>query len=308
MPLDPGLDWLKTMLSAGPSLSSGTVEQARTNLRVATVDLRDPSTKASVRSVEDTTYAAHEGPRPARVYRPHVEGPVPTVMFAHGGGYVLGDLDTHDPQARFICAEVGAVVVSIDYRLAPEHPFPSGHLDVVAGLRHVAAAVGELGGDPARLAVAGDSGGANLSAGAAVVARDEGIALAAQLLLYPSTDFTEEATYPSRVENAEGMLLSVDDMRWFRQHYLADPSDVRASLLHHPDLTGVAPAVVATAECDPLRDEGEAYAEALRAAGVPVVARRYDGLPHGFFGLGHVHPVSDKASREACADLKELLR
>jgi acetyl esterase len=307
VPLDPGLDWLVTLLGTGPALSAGTVEQARTNFRVATVDLRDPATKPAVREVEDTTYPGPDGPRPARVYRPFATGPVPTVLFAHGGGYVLGDIDTHDPQARLLCAEVGAVVVSVDYRLAPEHPFPAGHLDVGAALRHVVATVDDLGGDPTRVAVAGDSAGGNLAGGTAVVARDEGIALAAQLLIYPSTDFSEGAAYPSREENAEAFLLSVEDMLWFREHYLADPTDPRGSLLLHPDLAGVAPAIVVTAECDPLRDEGEAYADALRAAGVPVVSRRYAGLPHGFFGLGHVHPVSDKASREICTDLKELL-
>lgn len=307
MPLDPGLDWLVTMLASAPRLSQGTVEQARASMRVATVDLRDPATLPAVHEVEDTTYPGHDGPRAARVYRPFADGPVPTVLFAHGGGYVLGDLDTHDAQARLLCAETGAVVVSVDYRLAPEHPFPAGHLDVAAAVRHVAATVGELGGDPARLAVAGDSAGANLAGGAAVVARDEGIALAAQLLIYPSTDFTEATPYPSRVENAESFLLSVDDMLWFREQYLADGADPRASLVLQPDLTGLAPAIVVSAECDPLRDEAEAYAEALRAAGVPVLARRYDGLPHGFFALGHVHPVSDKAAREICADLKELL-
>ncbi|HUR51484.1 MAG TPA: alpha/beta hydrolase [Mycobacteriales bacterium] len=307
MPLDPDLGWLLTLLNSGPPLSSGTVEQARGNLRIATVDLRDPATKTPVREVQDTTYPAAEGQRAARLYRPFAEGPVPTVLFAHGGGYIMGDLDTHDDQARLLCSEVGAVVLSVDYRLAPEHPFPAGHLDVAAALRHVVATVDELGGDRARIGVAGDSAGGNLVAGAAVVARDEGLPLAGQLLLYPSTDF-RETERPSRVDFAEGYFLTADDMRWFRDQYNAVPDDPRASLLLHPDLRGVAPAVVATGECDPLRDEGEAYAEALRAAGVPVTARRYDGLIHGFFGLGHVHPASDKASRELCADIKELLR
>jgi acetyl esterase len=307
VPLDPGLDWLVTLLARAPRMSDGTIEQARASMRVGTVELRDPATLPAVRAVEDTTYPAHEGPRAARVYRPFVDGPVPTELVAHGGGYDMGDLDTHDAQARLLCAEVGAVVVSVDYRLAPEHPFPAGHLDVAAAVRHVAATVGELGGDATRVAVAGDSAGGNLAGGAAVVARDEGIALAAQLLIYPTTDFDPDAPYQSRVEHGEGFLLSAADMRWFRDQYLPDVADPRASLLRHPDLGGVAPAVVVTAECDPLRDEGEAYADALRAAGVPVRTRRYDGLPHGFFALGPVHPVSDKASREICADLKELL-
>ncbi len=308
MPLDPGLTWLLDLLNAAPALSAGTPVQARAHFRASTVDLRDPATLAPVRSVEDTTYPGAEGPLAARIYRPFADGPVPTVLFVHGGGFVIGDVDTHDDQARLLCSEVGAVVVSIDYRLAPEHPFPAAHLDTVAALRHVVATLADLGGDASRIAICGDSAGGNLSAGTAIAARDEGLPLAAQLLLYPVTDFTEvEDEHPSRVENAQGMFLTVDDMRWFADHYLPDPVDPRASVLAHPDLTGVAPAIVATAECDPLRDEGEAYAAALAAAGVAVRTRRYDGLIHGFFGLGHVHPASDKASRELCADLKELL-
>jgi acetyl esterase len=138
----------------------------------------------------------------------------------------MGDIDTHEDQARLICAEVGAVVFSIDYRLAPEFPFPAGHLDAVAALQHVFSIVDTLGGDPARIAVAGDSAGGNLSAGAAIAARDLGLTLKAQLLLYPSTDFTEY-DYPSRVEHAEGLLLNVDDMIWFREAYLPDAEDHR---------------------------------------------------------------------------------
>ena len=306
MPLDPDLAWVLEILNAGPALDAGTVHEARAHFRAGTVDLRDPATKADVRSVEDTTYPASEGLRPARVYRPFVDGPVPTILFVHGGGFVIGDIDTHDDQARLLCAEIGAVVVSVDYRLAPEHPFPAAPLDAAAALRHVVATVDALGGDATRIAVAGDSAGGNLSAGVALVARDEGLPLAAQLLLYPVTDMTE-TEHPSRLENADGFFLTVDDMLWFSTQYAADPADHRASVLLHPDLSGVAPAVVATAECDPLRDEGEAYAAALQRAGVPVVARRCAGLIHGFFGLGHVNPASDKASREICADLKELL-
>jgi acetyl esterase len=267
----------------------------------------DPATKAPVRSVEDTTYPGAEGPLRARVYRPELDGPVPTVLFVHGGGYVMGDVDTHDDQARMLCREVGAVVVSVDYRLAPEHPFPAGYLDVVSALRHVVGLATELGGDPARVAVAGDSAGGNLAAGAAIAARDEGLPLAAQLLLYPSTDLGGDSDHPSRTESAEGFFLTLEDMAWFHDQYAADATDPRASVLRHPDLTGVAPAVVATAEHDPLRDEGEAYAAALENAGVRVLSHRYDGLIHGFFGLGFVHDASHKASLQVCADLKELL-
>ncbi len=309
MPLDPQIAGVLSLMTDAPPLGSGTPATARAGFRLFAVDLRDPSTKADVASVEDATYPTPEGDRPCRVYRPAVAGAVPTVLFVHGGGFVIGDLDTHDDHARLICAEVGAVVVSIDYRLAPEHPFPAAYLDTVAALEHVVGSVEALGGDAARLAVAGDSAGGNLAAAAAIHARDAGLPLAAQLLLYPATDFTEDGDHPSRVANAEGYFLTAGDMAWFGEQYrgTADARDVRGSVLHHPDLTGVAPAVVATAEYDPLRDEGEAYAAALEKAGVPVVARRFDGLIHGFFGMTHVSAAADDAARSLCADLKELL-
>jgi acetyl esterase len=307
VPLDPQIAAILPLLAGAPPLGTGTPESARAGLRFITVDLRDESKLEPVESTTDVAYPTADGPRAARVYRPHAVGPTPTILFVHGGGYVMGDIDTHEDQARFLCNRVGAVVFSIDYRLAPEHPFPAGYLDTVAALRHVVDSVHELGGDPDQIAIAGDSAGGNLSAGAAIAARDEGLPLKAQLLLYPSTDFTESDAHPSREENAEGYFLTVEDLLWFREHYLADPADPRATLLAHPDLTGVAPAIVATAEYDPLRDEGEAYAAALEKAGTTVVARRFDGLIHGFFGLGHVSATAKQANERLCADLKELL-
>lgn len=308
MPLDPQIAAILPMLNGAPPLSAGTPESARAGMRLFTVDMRDPATVPPVLSTEDVTYPASVGDRAARIYRPDVAGPVPTVLFIHGGGYVIGDIDTHDDQARLICAEVGAVVYSIDYSLAPEDPFPAGPLDCVAALKHVAEIVDELGGDAARIAVAGDSAGGNLSAGVAIAARDLGITLKAQLLLYPSTDFNEDGDFPSRMENAESYYLTSADMLWFREHYQVVAGDTaRGSVLQHPDLTGLAPAVVATAEFDPLRDEGEAYATALDKAGVQVIVKRFDGLIHGFFGLSHISEGAKKANLEICADLKDLL-
>ena len=302
MPVAPDLEGLVALLArhARP-LSEVGVEQARANMRLLTVDLRDRSTLAPVRSVENTTL----GGRPARVYRPDVDGPVPTVVFFHGGGYVLGDLDTHDDHARLISAEVGAVVVAVDYRLAPEHPFPAGVEDAAAATAEAFTRIAELGGDATRVAVAGDSAGGNMAATAAVAARDRGLPLKAQLLIYPSTDFSE-AEHASRVEHADGHLLTAADMVWFREQYAVDLTDPRAQLLQ-TDLTGVAAAVVATAELDPLRDEGEAYGAALEKAGVEVRATRFPGLIHGFFGLGHVSATCRAATTQLCADLKELL-
>jgi acetyl esterase len=171
--------------------------------------------------------------------------------------------------------------------------------------------VAELGGDADRIAVAGDSAGGNLAAAVALAVRDTGPRLAAQLLLYPGVDFREDDDlHPSRVENGEGLFLTAEDMRWFRNHYLQDEAhtaDPRASVLLAPDLAGLPPAVVGTGEYDPLRDEGEAYAKALEEAGVKVVLRRYDGLIHGFFGMGTWSEASAAAATDLCEELRALL-
>jgi acetyl esterase len=277
-----------------------------------TYGVRDPATLAPVRSVDDNSIPGPAGDIPIRVYRPDVDGSVPTVVFFHGGGFVIGDLDTHDDHARLICHEVEAVVVSVDYRLAPEHPFPAGFEDCRAATRWVADHISELGGDAQRIAVAGDSAGGNLSAAVALTAtRDGGPQLAAQLLIYPGVDFRDDDTlHPSRTENGEGYFLTLEDMKWFHSQYLHDEahmSDPRASVLLAQDLSGLPPAVVGTGEYDPLRDEGEAYAKALEASGVKVVLRRYDGLIHGFFGMGTWSPASAAAAKDLCEEFRTLL-
>jgi len=311
VPLDPVIAYVLDLMSSNGAakMSAGTPEEAREGFRTMTVGLRDPATLAQVGEVVDRTLDGPAGLLPVRIYRPGTDGPHPTVLFIHGGGFVIGDLDTHDDHARLVCRDVDAVVVSVDYRLAPESPFPAGLEDCLAAYRWVVESAAELGGDPDRLAVAGDSAGGNLSAAVALAARDAGSPLAAQLLIYPGVDFAEDADHPSRVQNGEGYFLTAEDMQWFGQHYLQGTStmDPRASVLRAPDLGGVASAVVGTAEYDPLRDEGEAYADALEKAGVRVVRHRYDGLIHGFFGLGPVSPACAAAVAELCADLKALL-
>ena len=312
MPLDPATAAVLQMMADtnAPPMSNGTPEQARAGFRFMTVDLRDPAHLAQVGSIEDRTVPGGAGDVRARVYRPTTPGPHPTIVFFHGGGFVIGDIDTHDDHTRLLCRDVDAVVLSVDYRLAPETPFPGGYEDCLAATLWAVEHAEELGGDPTRVAVAGDSAGGNLSAAVTLGAREQGVGLAAQLLLYPAVDFIESEEHPSRVENAEGYFLTEADMRWFGDHYVPDPgrrSDPYASVLRHPDLTGLPPAVVGTAEYDPLRDEGEAYAAALDKAGVPVTVRRFDGLIHGFVGLGHVSPASAEAARVLCADLKALL-
>lgn len=315
MPLDPTVAAVLEMLanSGTPmSMVDGTPQQARDGFRTMTYGIRDPATLRPVRSVLDDTIPGPAADIPIRVYRPDVEGPVPTVMFFHGGGFVIGDLDTHDDHARLICHDVESVVVSVDYRLAPEHPFPAGFEDCLGATTWAAEHVSELGGDAGRVAVAGDSAGGNLAAAVSLAATRAGAPrLAAQLLLYPGVDFREDDTlHPSRVENGQGLFLTAEDMRWFRNHYLPDPvhvDDPRASVLLAPDLTGLPPAVVGTGEYDPLRDEGEAYAKALEAAGVKVVLRRYAGLIHGFFGMGTWSEASAAATKDLCEEFRALL-
>jgi acetyl esterase len=229
-------------------------------------------------------------------------------VWYHGGGFVIGDLESADRTCRKLAIGTGALVVSVDYRLAPEHPFPAGPDDCFAALRWIVDNAASLGGDSSRLAVGGDSAGGNLAAVVALQARDQGVALRHQLLVYPVTDCTMSST--SYDENAEGYLLTRDSMDWFVVHYLsagADAKDPRVSPLYADDLRGVAPALVITAEFDPLRDEGEAYAERLRDAGVEVETRRFDGQVHGFFGLGTITPVANEAVDLAIAKVKAAL-
>jgi acetyl esterase len=246
--------------------------------------------EVAVGSVEDVS----DGPVPMRVYRPSGDA-LATLMYIHGGGFVIGDLDSYDYPCRVLCSRVGVTVVSVGYRLAPEHPFPAAADDAAAALEWV------RGHEPGPYVVGGDSAGGNLAAG---VARGTD----AQLLLYPVTDMSTER--PSVAENAEGYFLTRDDMEWFNRHYLGGDeslaSDVRASPALG-DLSGLPPALIYTAEYDPLRDDGDAYAEALSAAGVKVVHRRFDGLIHGFFALGPLSQAAAAAVDQVCDDLRELL-
>jgi acetyl esterase len=269
-----------------------------------------------VASAEDIKVKGGAGFLNARVYR-NSNGKSPTVVFFHGGGWVAGDLETHDRQARWLAIETGAVVVSVDYRRPPEVRFPGAFEDAFAATQDVIARIAEFGGDAARVGVAGDSAGGNLAATTAIACRDAGIRLAAQLLVYPVTDvlgnFTdakENARFPSRAENADGYFLTRATMEWFCGHYLQDRAhgaDWRVSPLRANNLAGLAPAIVCTAWFDPLRDEGKAYAEALKAAGVPT--SYYDGLSliHGYFGLGEASETAKREAQRARAEFRALL-
>ena len=269
-----------------------------------------------VQNVDDTKVTGAAAPLAARVYRVSRKKS-PTVVFFHGGGWVAGDLETHDRQARLLAIETGSVVVSVDYRRPPETRFPGAFEDSFAAVRDVFARVAEFGGDDLRVGVAGDSAGGNLAAAVAIACRDAGINLAAQLLVYPVTDVTgnfadakENARFPSRTENAEGYFLSRAVMEWFARHYLGDAkhgADWRVSPLCAKSLAGLAPAVVCTAWFDPLRDEGEAYADALQAAGVATKRHHGFGLIHGYFGLGEASDSAQFEAQRARADFRAVL-
>jgi acetyl esterase len=261
-----------------------------------------------LKRVEDVELPGPAGAIRARLYVPPHGGSAepPLLVYFHGGGWVIGDLDTHDDPCRFLAARSGAAVLAVDYRLAPEHPFPAAVEDAEAAYAWTAANAAQLGVAPGRLAIGGDSAGANLAAAVCLLARDGGPpAPLLQLLIYPVTDVAAEA--PSRHTFEEGFLLTRGDMDWFERHYLAadsDREDPRASVLRAPHLGNLPPAYVATAGFDPLRDEGEAYAERLRQAGVEVALRRHPGLVHSYANLTAICPTARAAMLEAAGALR----
>jgi len=306
MPLDPHAKAFLDQIAAmgGQSLSSMPVPLARQSMEML-AGMR--GAEEEVASVADRRIPGPGGEIPVRVYTPAGAGPRPLLVYFHGGGWVLGSLATHDGVARSLANGAGCVVVSVDYRLAPEHRYPAAAEDCYAATQWCAEHAAELGADAARLAVAGDSAGGNLAAVVALMARDRGgPPLRFQLLVYPVTDATFET--PSYKDNADGYLLTTQDMRWFWGHYLGDApqrgAEAYASPLRATSLAGLPPALVITAEFDPLRDEGEAYGAALERAGVATMISRYDGMIHGFFGMGQLIPRAQDAVREASGMLR----
>ncbi|MFN5454524.1 alpha/beta hydrolase [Bradyrhizobium sp.] len=264
--------------------------------------------------VKELSIPAPHGAIPARLYRPktirHNGGLAPALVFFHGGGWVIGNLDSHDVVCRALAHEGELIVVSIDYRLAPEHKFPAAVDDAVAATRWVADQAASLGIDDTRLSVGGDSAGGNLAAVVALSARDgQGPKLSGQVLIYPATDFS--MNHPSHSEPETSVLLTHSVIRWFRDHYLnsaADIHDWRASPAKAETLAGLPPAYVLTAGADPLRDEGDDYARRLREAGVPVTHRTHPGQFHGFYTLGKLLDQANVAARDIGAWLKQLDR
>ncbi|WKB55052.1 alpha/beta hydrolase [Eleftheria terrae] len=263
--------------------------------------------RAPLARVHDLVLPADDGsPLPARLYAPSHER-LPALLYLHGGGFTIGGIETHDSLCRQLALRSGAAVVSLEYRLAPEHRFPVAVDDAWAGLRGLHERGEALGLDTRRLAVGGDSAGGTLAAVCAILARDAGLPLALQLLVTPGTTAHQDTA--SHATFAEGFVLERAAIEWFFAQYIdpADRSDWRFAPLNAPDLDGVAPAWVCLAECDPLVDEGIAYADRLRLAGVPVSLELYRGLTHDFIKMGRAIPEALQAQADAADALREAL-
>jgi len=285
-----------------PDMSTLDPEQARPMYEA----MRSPEPGESVARLRGYRLASREREIGLRVYTPVGPGPHPAIVYYHGGGWVIGSLETHDHLCRALTNRCGSVVISVDYRLAPEHPFPAAPNDSYTALRAVIDNAQELGVDPERISVAGDSAGGNLAAVVSLMARDRGGPLPrAQVLIYPATD--RPTTTASYRENGEGYLLTRASMEWFWGHYLTGDAGAGANPLASParaaSLRGLPPALIITAEFDPLRDEGEAYAERLREAGVPTRCSRYDGAIHDFVRASFLMDQGKEAIEEIAAFL-----
>jgi acetyl esterase len=292
--------------AGAPPMWTLPVDEARTQ-SIAFAEL-GAGPKEPMAAIDERTVPGPTGAIPVRVYTPVESGAaLPAVVYFHGGGWVIMGIETHDWICRRLAKESGAVVVSVEYRLAPEHRFPAALDDCYTAAKYVADHASEFGVDGARVAVAGDSAGGNLSAAVALQARAAGEpAFAAQVLVYPVTDAANDTD--SYKENSTGYLLEEPAMMWFWEQYMGpdgDPYDAYASVLRAADLSGLPPAIVITAEYDPLRDEGEAYAQRLDGFDVPTTTIRYDGVIHGFLGMREIVPEADAAMAAIAAFLRQ---
>ncbi|MBN1908332.1 MAG: alpha/beta hydrolase [Pirellulales bacterium] len=308
MPLDPQAQALLARLAAAGDreLGAASIEESRARVRRETTEMGPPET---VRSIENRQVAGPHGPVPVRIYTPIGPAPRGALVYYHGGGWVIGDLDSHEAICCRLANAAGCLVVSVDYRLAPEHKYPVAVDDAFAATAWVFDQAASLGIEPNRVAVGGDSAGGNLSAAVTLMARDRAaFQPALQVLIYPVTDYNLDT--PSYPENAEGYLLTREGMRWCWQQYLAreeDGAEPYASPLRAADFQGLPPALILTAEYDPLRNEGEAYAQRLADAGVPVTLTRYDGMIHAFFRRGNDLDQANTAIKQVADALRRAL-
>lgn len=311
MPLDTHLKTLLDSLASSGRKPAHEypVELARIGYRKITCDSLHPSQMTQIAAVQDrliTDTVNH--PIKIRVYQPEAAGPLPTIAFFHGGGFVMGDLDTHDDICRKLCKAINAVVVSVDYRLAPEHPFPAAVEDAIAATKYVIAHKDQFGGSDI-VAVAGDSAGGNLAAVVAQQLDALNIHLSAQLLIYPALDHID-AVYQSRIENAHGYFLELETFKWFFNQYIGDQQDFNDSLvlpIKANIQSSVAPAIITVAEFDPLRDEGQKYGASLIDKGVKTEIIVAEGMIHGFFDMGRWSPKAQDYIQQTIQKFKALL-
>lgn len=310
--LDPDIKALLDEFKANniPSFEEQSVEDARTAIRESRLD--SSGEKVNVHKVYDTQMSIDdEVSITLRVYIPNENDNLPALVYYHGGGWVICDLDTHDHMCRMLCKEAECVVVAVDYRRAPEYKFPAAVVDANAALKWVISNADELHVDINRIAVGGDSAGGNLATAVSILSKNESqINICFQMLIYPVTDLSTLDT-PSYNEYATGYFLSKPMMQWFKRLYLRDEDDEVSSLvspLLAEDLSGLPPAFVLTAEYDPLRDEGEAYAKRLHISGVPVQCSRYNGMVHPFWSMAAVTKQATEAHLEAAECLKKAFK
>lgn len=303
MPLDPQAERILKQLQNMPPVAADTDPET-----VRRSYVRLPLSVEPVHAVVDSSFRGPGGEIPVRIYTPSGAPPFPVLVYYHGGGWVIGDLDSHDDLCRSLANRADILVVSVDYRLAPEHKFPAAVEDAYAALRWVREQSGSLQADPARIAVGGDSAGGNLAAVVSYLAREQGEPRpAAQVLIYPAVTLSEQME--SRRLFGTGYLLTQTAINWFAGHYLNNASEVtdpRVSPLAISDLCSLPQALVITAEYDPLRDEGEQYAARLYRAGVPVTQTRYPGMIHDFVRLFRVIDQGQKAVQQIADFLRDV--